>query len=187
MVEWTALEMRHTGDCIQGSNPCLSANGDATGWCSICCIAFFCLESLQYVVGRNWPAGRDIVFCLDRIQDFRLSSHTIEYPEDFDPQEYFNGCIGVISGDGCCIEKVILKVGAAQANYLRDLPMHDSQQETENIDEYSIFELQVRPTFDFQQELLMNGDDIEVLEPSWLRKDIAGTIKRMWNKYKEDK
>ena len=65
--------------------------------------------------------------------------------------------------------------------------MHDSQQETENIDEYSIFELQVRPTFDFQQELLKNGDDIEVLEPSWLRKDIAGTIKRMWNKYKEDK
>ena len=65
--------------------------------------------------------------------------------------------------------------------------MHDSQQETENIDEYSIFELQVRPTIDFQQELLMNGDDIEVLEPSWLRKDIAGTIKRIWNKYKEDK
>ena len=58
---------------------------------------------------------------------------------------------------------------------------------TENIDEYSIFELQVRPTIDFQQELIMNGDDIEVLEPSWLRKDIAGTIKRMWNKYKEDK
>ncbi|MDY4520341.1 MAG: WYL domain-containing protein [Bacteroidales bacterium] len=81
----------------------------------------------------------------------------------------------------------MLKVGAAQANYLRDLPMHDSQQETENIDEYSIFELQVRPTFDFQQELLKNGDDIEVLEPSWLRKDIAGKIKRMWNKYKEDK
>lgn len=25
VVEWTALEMRHTGDCIQGSNPCLSA------------------------------------------------------------------------------------------------------------------------------------------------------------------
>ena len=25
MVDCTALEMRHTGDCIQGSNPCLSA------------------------------------------------------------------------------------------------------------------------------------------------------------------
>jgi predicted DNA-binding transcriptional regulator YafY len=41
--------------------------------------------------------------------------------------------------------------------------------------------------FDFQQELLWNGEDMEVLEPLWLRKEIAGKIKRMWNKYKEDK
>jgi len=25
-----------------------------------------------------------------------------------------------------------------------------------------------------------------VLEPNWLRKEIAGKIKRMWNKYKDD-
>ena len=45
----------------------------------------------------------------------------------------------------------------------------------------------VRPTFDFQQELLWNGEDLEVLEPLWLRREIAGKVKRMWNKYKEDK
>jgi len=28
---------------------------------------------------------------------------------------------------------------------------------------------------------------MEVLEPYWLRKEIAGKIKRMWNKYKDDK
>ena len=138
-----------------------------------------------YLVGRNWPAGYDLVFCLDRIQDFRLSSHTFEYPEDFNPQEYFNGCIGVIPGDGTDIEKVKIKVSASQANYLRDLPLHESQQETEQTDEYCIFELNVRPTFDFQQELLWNGENLEVLEPLWLRKEIAGKIKRMWNKYKE--
>jgi hypothetical protein len=27
---------------------------------------------------------------------------------------------------------------------------------------------------------------MEVLEPYWLRKEIAGKIKRMWNKYKDD-
>jgi hypothetical protein len=27
---------------------------------------------------------------------------------------------------------------------------------------------------------------MEVLEPLWLRKEIAGKIKRMWNKYKDD-
>lgn len=149
------------------------------------CVKLF--RQRWYMVGRNWPAGRDIIFCLDRIQDFRLSSHTFEYPEDFDPQEYFNGCIGVIPGEGCSIEIVKIKVSAAQANYLRDLHLHESQQETEQTDDYSIFELQVRPTFDFQQELLMNGDDLEVLEPLWLRKELASKIKRMWNKYKEDK
>jgi len=45
--------------------------------------------------------------------------------------------------------------------------------------------LQVRPTIYFQQELLWNGENLEVLEPLWLRKEIAGKIKRMWNQYKE--
>ena len=44
----------------------------------------------------------------------------------------------------------------------------------------------LRPTFDFQQEILWNGEDVEVLEPLWLRKEIAGKIMRMWNKYKND-
>lgn len=100
------------------------------------CVKLF--RQRWYLVGRNWPAGRDIVFCLDRVKDFRLSSHTFEYPEEFNPQEYFNGCIGVIPGDGTDIEKVKIKVSTSQANYLRDLPLHESQQETEQTDEYSI-------------------------------------------------
>lgn len=148
------------------------------------CVKLF--RQRWYMVGRNWPAGRDAVFSLDRIRGFRLSSHSFNYPEDFDPRAYFDGCIGVIPGDGCGIKKVKIKVSAGQANYLRDLPLHESQQETERQDLYSIFELQVRPTFDFQQELLCNGEDMEVLEPYWLRKEIAGKAKRMWNKYKKD-
>lgn len=147
------------------------------------CVKLF--RQRWYMVGRNWTAGKNIVFCLDRIQDFRLSSHTYEYPEEFNPQEFFDGCIGVIPGDGCDIEKVRIKVNSGQANYLRDLPLHESQQETEQTDGYSIFDLQVRPTIDFQQELLWNGENLKVLEPLWLRKEIEGKIKRMWNQYKE--
>ena len=82
---------------------------------------------------------------------------------------------------------MLLKVNAGQANYMRDLPMMENQKEVERNDEYSIFKIHVRPTFDFQQELLWNREELEVLEPLWLRKEIAGTVKRMWNKYKEDK
>ena len=84
------------------------------------------------------------------------------------------------------MEHVVLKVSAGQSNYLRDLPLHITQNEKEQHEDYSIFELDIRPTFDFQQEILWNGEDMEVLKPEWLRKEIAGKVKGMWNRYKED-
>ena len=63
-----------------------------------------------------------------------------------------------------------------------------SQQEIERTSEFSIFQIVIKPTYDFQQEILKNGEDIEVLEPLWLRNKMANKIKGMWNKYnqKED-
>ena len=146
------------------------------------CVKLF--RQRWYMVGRIWTTVRDVLFSLDRIRDFRLSSHTFDYPEDFLPEEYFDGCYGIIAGDDTDIEKVVLKVNSGQANYIRDLKLHESQVEKERNDQYSIFELSVKPTFDFQQEILWNGEDMEVIEPMWLRKEIAGKVKRMWNKYK---
>ena len=148
------------------------------------CIKLF--RQRWYMVGRQWPSGNDTIYSLDRIRGFRLSSHSFEYPKDFNPQEYFDGCFGIITATDCDIQKVRLKVNRGQANYLRDLPQHESQQETERTEEYSIFEYHLRPTFDFQQEILWNGEDVEVLEPLWLRNEIAGKIKRMWNKYNKE-
>lgn len=149
------------------------------------CVKLF--RQRWYMVGRTWPQGNDILYCLDRIRHLRLSSHTFDFPEDFSTQEYFDGCFGIIPDKNCKPEDVLLRVNAGQANYMRDLPMMENQQEVERNEEYSIFKIHVRPTYDFQQELLWNREELEVLEPLWLRKEIAGAVKRMWNKYKEDK
>lgn len=103
-----------------------------------------------------------------------------------DPQVYFSGCFGVIHDRDCDVGTVRLKASSAQANYLRDLPLHPSQKEMERNDDYSVFELRVRPTCDFQQEILWHGNTVEVLEPLWLRKEMAGIIERMWDKYQND-
>lgn len=60
------------------------------------CVKLF--KQRWYLVGRMWPSNNDIIFSLDRLCDFRLSSHTFEYPNDFNPKEFFEGCIGVIVG-----------------------------------------------------------------------------------------
>ena len=132
------------------------------------CVKLF--RQRWYLVGKVWATGLFTIFSLDRIVDYRLSSHTFEYPKEFDPKAYFEGCFGVIAGTDVKIEHVVLKISSNQSNYLRDLPVHYSQQEKERHEEYSIFELDIRPTYDFQQEILRNGEDIEVLRPLWLLK-----------------
>lgn len=73
---------------------------------------------------------------------------------------------------------------AYQANYLRSLPLHSSQHELERTEEYSIFSLRVRPTYDFKQKLLSLGRTVEVLQPESLRADMCDEIQEMVKKYR---
>lgn len=123
------------------------------------------------------------VYALDRIQDLEMTDKTFAYPADFKAKEFFEDCYGIIANQKYNVETVKLKVSADQANYMRSLRLHHSQQEIERTDEYSIFTLQVRPTFDFQQEILSMGSDVEVLAPDWFRDDTANRVKLMYNKY----
>ena len=126
------------------------------------------------------------IYALDRIQDLEMTNETFTYPADFKAKEFFEHCYGIIADQGYDVETVKLKVSAGQANYMRSLKLHHSQQEIEQTDEYSIFTLQVRPTFDFQQEILSMGSDVEVLAPDGFRSDTADRVKQMWNKYQND-
>ena len=123
------------------------------------------------------------VYALDRIHDLYATGETFNMPKDWDAQEFFNGCFGITADQRIDIQTIKLKVTASQANYIRDLKLHESQEECERNDEYSIFTYQLRPTFDFIQELLWNGADMEVLEPLQLREEIAGIINRMNSMY----
>ena len=125
-----------------------------------------------------------MIYSLDRILTFDiLANDKFKMPDSFNPNEFFSEYYGVIIDEEQTVEEIKLKVSAAQANYLRSLPMHHSQQEIEKSSEFSIFRMIVKPTYDFQQEILKNGEDIEVLEPLWLRNKIADKIKGMLNKY----
>ena len=123
------------------------------------------------------------IYALDRIKDLHKTEETFEMPKDWNAEEYFDGCFGIIADHRTEIQDVKLKVSAGQANYIRDLRLHDLQDEIEKNGEYSIFSYHLRPSYDFIQELLWHGGDMEVLEPQSLREDIASIIKRMNDKY----
>ena len=147
------------------------------------CVKLF--KQRWYLIARSPYYNKLLIYALDRIQAMSIcTDKRFKMPDSFNATDYFEECYGVIAGDGTTMETVKLKVSAGQANYLRSLPLHHSQQEIEITEEYSIFELKLRPAYDFQQEILWNGEDVEVLEPLWLRKEVAQKVERMWNKYK---
>lgn len=149
-------------------------------------VAPYCVKLFKqrwYLVGNSINENIVRIYSLDRVLGAQLTSEPFKYPDSFCPEEYFDGFYGVIHDGDYALETVMLRVNAQQANYLRSLPLHASQVETERNADHSIFVLQVRPTFDLQQELLRNGDALEVLQPQWLRKDMAEMLKRMCNNY----
>ena len=147
----------------------------------------YCLRAFKqrwYLVARSPYFDKTMIYALDRVQWLGLTEKSFKYPKDFIPVEFFDDCFGIIADPNVSIETVKFKVTAGQANYLRSLRLHQSQQEIERTDEYSIFTVRLRPTFDFRQEILSQGSDIEVLEPIWFRDEVAEISKHMWNKYK---
>ena len=151
------------------------------------CVKLF--KQRWYLVARSTYNNKVMIYSLDRIITLDvLADEKFKMPDSFNPTEFFSEYYGVIVDEEQTVEKVTIKVSSAQANYLRSLPMHYSQQEIERTSEFSIFQIVIKPTNDFLQEILKNGEDIEVLEPLWLRNKIVNKIKGMWNKYnqKED-
>ena len=126
------------------------------------------------------------IYALDRIRNLSPTEETFEIPKDWNASDFFIGAFGVIADAQTKCEPIKLKVNASQANYIRDLKLHDTQEEEERNEEYSIFTYYLRPTYDFQQELLWHGEDVVVLEPKWLREELAERLKCMYNKYENE-
>ena len=149
------------------------------------CIKLF-RQRWYLVVRYNKPGYSPWVCALDRILMLEKTEETFTMPKGWDAEEYFDGFIGVLRDNDCKKEIVKIKVSTSQANYLRSLKLHESQEEVERNEDYSIFTYFLRPTYDFIQELLWNGEEVEVLEPQWLRDEMRGRIERMLDLYKED-
>lgn len=149
----------------------------------------YCLKLFKqrwYMAARNPYYGDEgmCIYSLDRIWTLAVKDETFKMQRGWDAAKFFAKYYGVIVNDETNSETVKLKVDARQANYLRDLPLHLSQEEEESNKEYSIFSYYLAPTYDFVQELLSHRDDVEVLSPQWLREEMAEIIERMLNKYK---
>ena len=145
----------------------------------------YCLKMFKqrwYMLAYS-PGTDDMrVYGLDRIQAIESSTEKYKIPKDFDAERYFKNTYGVSFADDQP-EEVKVKISAYQANFLRSLPIHASQEEIDCNDEFSIFRYFVVPTFEFMQELRKYGSELEVLSPQSLRDEFIDEAGSLYSKY----
>ena len=120
-------------------------------------------------------------YSLDRMLMVQITDETFEIPDGFKPESYFTEYFGVLT-DETPMAHVVVRAYGKTANYLRTLPLHHSQRELQQTDEYTEFSFDIRPTYDFLGQLLSHGDGIEVVSPDdvreKMRQKIAENLKR---------
>lgn len=132
-----------------------------------------------YVVAYSEEMDKIMIYALDRIQQLSVVQNRFEYPKDFNPEEYFYNCYGIINDEKIESCTVKIKTNLYQAKYLRGLPLHHSQKEYEVNKDAIIFEYYLKPTFDLKKELLSMGAEIEVIEPEWFREEMKNIVEDM--------
>lgn len=129
-----------------------------------------------YVIGNS--AKEEIrVYSLDRVQSLQHTENKFTLPIGFNGEEYFANSFG-ISNYGKP-EFIIVRVYNEEKKnrYFKSLPLHHSQEVMEETEEYTIFRYYLQPTYDFRQELLSHGAEIEVMSPKWFREEIRNILR----------
>ena len=137
-----------------------------------------------YMLGQMTDSKKRLIFSLDRILTLELTEETFDYPEDFSAKDFFSNFYGICSDAYSKPTRVILKCFREFPKYVKSLPLHHSQEELEEADEFTTFGYYLSPAFDFIQEIMSHGDDIEVIAPIWLRDALRDKSSALANLYK---
>lgn len=125
------------------------------------------------------------IFALERMDNIRLTEQKMSPSNDVTADEYWEGSFGVNHSDNQVPVRILIKVYGSQANYVRALPIHESQKELESNEEYTLFEYHIVPCFNLYQQLLWHREKLEVVEPLEMREEMTNIVKNMLSHYEK--
>lgn len=124
-------------------------------------------------------------FALDRLKELEILKKRFESPKNFDVNEHYRHCFGIISQNSDKPADVILSFNPFQGKYIKSLPLHESQVLLTDSDEEVRVRLKLFLTHDFFMELLSFGNDMRVIAPNSLIDELKSTAKNILDMYEE--
>ena len=149
------------------------------------CIKLF--KRRWYVFGRLHDAGTEgynfRIYSFDRIKEIGLTGLRYELPADFNARELFRDYYGILLSHDTEVERIVVRAHGNERFYVRDLPIHSSQQEIVAREGYADFELRMHATSDFCSHVLSRSNQLQVLEPDWLAKKVKTMLQEALERY----
>lgn len=136
-----------------------------------------------YVVGKTEKRLTINTFALDRIIELRHSNNTYLKNDAIDINIFFKNTIGVGFTENKP-EKIVLKLNALQANYVKSQAIHFTQEIISESESEIVLSLFLVINNELISMLLSFQDALEILEPIHLREKILFIATQILNKNK---
>lgn len=125
-----------------------------------------------YVLANDLKDNKVKSFALDRLTELEITRKKFQLPIDFDVNEHYKYCFGIISPNEHQPHEVILSFDPFQGKYIKTLPLHESQVILKDHEEELLIKLTLFLTHDFLMEILSYGDNVKVIQPESLIEDL---------------
>jgi predicted DNA-binding transcriptional regulator YafY len=152
-------------------------------------LAPYCLEISGpayscYVIGYDSWAKGVRTFKLDRLERAQMLDQSYEIPPEFDANVYLVDSWGIMRGED--LTEVVLQFSRGVAALVRERKWHPSQTIDELADGGLLFTVRVSNPREMRPWIRSWGAEVEVLEPSELRNEMAEQVRRMAERYQVD-
>lgn len=118
-----------------------------------------------YVLANDLKDKKVKSFALDRLSELEITRKKFQLPNDFNVNEHFKYCFGIISPNEHKPQEVILSFDPFQGKYIKTLPLHESQVILKDNEDELLIKLTLFLTHDFFMEILSFGDNVKVIQP----------------------
>jgi len=136
-----------------------------------------------YVLANDRKDNTIKTFGLDRISQLEISRELFKYPENFNINEYFKYCFGIITSPDTEPEEIVLSFEPVQGKYIKSFPLHETQKVIVDNKEELQIKLKLHITHDFIMELLSFGDTVKILKQESMKSEIIAIYQNALNQY----
>ena len=122
------------------------------------------------------------VYGLDRVKSMEVTGKKFRMKAGFDVDELFATSFGIYlpGGKG---QTITFRCSEREAKFLRDLPLHSSQEEVRKDGDSVIFSIFVCPDKNLIMEICKHGSRIEILSPAEVRDAVREELKKALAQY----